>query len=213
VKPLTTTKGKSIPGVKNIIAVASGKGGVGKSLISSFIGSHEDIQATIYTNDKNGIYTTIFPLSYIYAKDINSVKIKEQHNYIFDLGGFSDNVIDLVKTSDVILVPTLSDLNSIKVCLDTIAEIHQINNNILVVESLYKNSSDLDEAISENFDIDIPLLKLRYSKIFDNALRKEQSIYNFVKGDKLKQITYKNVLQDIEDIVEVINILGENNEQ
>lgn len=35
VKPLTSTKGKSIPGVKNIIAVASGKGGVGKSTVTA----------------------------------------------------------------------------------------------------------------------------------------------------------------------------------
>lgn len=195
-----------------ILTVCNFKGGVAKTLISSFIGFDDSINATIYTNDSVGIYQQIFPNRYIYADDLNSIDISTGENIIFDLGGFGDDIGKLLSQSDVILIPTLSDMNSIKVCLDTVAEIQEYNQNILVVESLYKSGSFLDEAISENFDSDIPILKLRYSKVFDNALRAEKSVHEFIQGDKLKQITYKNVFGDMRDIIEVVKILGGLNE-
>mgnify|MGYP002634515449 CR=1 FL=1 len=190
-----------------VLTVANFKGGSSKSLNSVFIGFSDNINATIYSNDPNGIYHSIFE-NYIYAENLNKIDLTKG-NIVLDTGGFVDSIGELLSKSDVVLIPTLSDLNSLKVCLDSIAEFREYNKNILVVESMYKDGSMVEEAISENFpDDEIPVLKLRYAKVFDNALREGKTIHEYIRNDKLKQITYKNVLGDIADIIEVVEILG-----
>ncbi len=195
-----------------ILVTAGFKGGISKSLCSVFIGFSDKINAEIYTNDINGLYHEVFE-KYNYTDDLKSTldnikKDKNNKNYVFDLGGFSADIGDLISQADVLLIPSLSDINTIKTTLDTVEELRKYNNNILIVESMYKGDTLLEDAISENFNDDYPILKLRYSKIFDNALRASQSVHDFVKGDKLKQITYKNVLGDMDDIIEAVSILG-----
>ena len=194
-----------------IITVTNFKGGSGKSLSSYFIAFSDKINADIYSNDPNGIYQSIFD-KYNYIEDINSIdlsKVDKSNNILFDLGGFAANVGNILKKSNVIVVPTLSDVNSIKVCLDSVSEFLSYNKNIIVVETMYKTGSMLEEAIADNFpDEEIPVLKLRYAKIFDNAIRAGKTVDEYIKNDKLKQITYKNSLNDMKDIIEVVNIIG-----
>jgi cellulose biosynthesis protein BcsQ len=187
-----------------IATVANFKGGVGKTLISLFIANHPDIKADIYTNDPNGLTHEIFS-NYHFKSNLNEIK-EQGGNIIFDSGGFIADISHILKKSDLIIVPTTGDINSLKTSLDAISEYIKYNQNILVVETLSTSNSLVEDAISENFT-DIPILKLRYSKIFDNAIKRDQSIYEFVKGDRLKKVVYRGVLEDVEDIIEAIKIL------
>jgi ATP-binding protein involved in chromosome partitioning len=100
VKPVNTSTGKEIPGVKNIIAIASGKGGVGKSTITANLAvslANMGFQVGILDAD---VYGPSIPIMFGVADerplsvDVNGTsKMKPIENYgvkLLSLGFFTD---------------------------------------------------------------------------------------------------------------------------
>ena len=189
-----------------IVTVANFKGGVGKTLVSLFVGA--DLRADIYSNDKQGIIHDIFDF-YHHSDNLNGIKADKQ-NIVFDTGGFSDDISKVLTKSDLVIVPTLSDINSIKTTLDSIEEYINYNQNILVIETMQKGNDLIESALSDSFhNSDIPLFKLRYSKAFDNAILEGITVQEHINKDNRNKFIYRGVLDDMKIIHEAIKILGE----
>ena len=100
VKPTTITENKSIPGIKNIIAVASGKGGVGKSTIAANLAiSLSKMGFSVGVLDAD-VYGPSMPIMFDVVKERpttveidGKAKMKPIENYgikILSLGFFTD---------------------------------------------------------------------------------------------------------------------------
>ena len=187
-----------------IVGIANQKGGVGKSTLSIAIGSK--LGANIVSNDINGLFVDVFDF-YTYTDNLNGYKFDDDKNYIVDLAGNTDDLSRFFTKVDLIIVPTMGDLNSIKVTADSILQYKKFTDNILVVQMMGKDGVDLLESIIfDNFG-EMPILSVRYSKIFDLSMRDLTDIWDFVDKKPLNKVVYKNVIDDVNIVSSAVRII------
>lgn len=186
------------------IVVSSQKGGCGKTTISVLMAMHKKIDGYIVTNDDQGLFDKLFPETFVYQEKVKVLKDADRP-VIYDFGGFGDgNLLKVVKKADVVLVPTLSSLIDLKVLIDTVAELLDYNENIIVIHNRSREEGIVEDVISENFGDDVMVLTLRNSKGIDNAAKKGMSFYDYANRTPLSAVTYGNILGDLEKITDVV---------
>lgn len=94
---------------------------------------------SIGTNEPYHIFDQLLPDSQFLALDLNDAfpEIPDDIDIVFDLAGsLSSSALSIssaIKQSDVVIVPIYNEIKAINAGLNTIAEVLQINKNVIVV--------------------------------------------------------------------------------
>lgn len=187
------------------IGVYSRKGGVGKSSLSVSLSSYFE-EAIVLSNDKAGRFHKY--------EFYEAVEEPGEYDYegtlIYDFGGFvGPDVLDVLGRCDVVLIPTDDDESGIQELLDAVAQVQEYHDRIILVH----NKSSKDEmtpqaVIEDNFGDKYPLLRVRTSKGFRNALYEGVTLTQLAGKDGKNSYSYRNVLADIEALAEAVKIIG-----
>jgi len=181
------------------IAIITTDGGAGKTAVAFALA--KELGYYLISND-DSVIELAYPNM---AKIMKDPKLLE--DTIYDFGGFVDSgVIDIIKYSDVVIVPCINDLNSKMKAIKTINEIKKYNNNFLVIGTRLENPQDLKEietAIHDKFP-KIKVLPLRKTKMLKNALEFGESPLELVAGSKQIAYTGRNFIPEYKAILKYI---------
>ena len=181
------------------ISVITTDGGAGKTSISFTLA--KDFEYYLISND-DSVIELIYPKM---AKIMTEPKAIE--NVVYDFGGFvTAGVIDIIKHSDLVIVPCINDINSKKNAIRTISELSKYNQNFLVLATRLENKTDfkdIEKAIKSKFD-NIDILPLRKSKIFKNSIEFGKSLLELEKSSGSIAYTQRNILKEYKDVISYI---------
>jgi MinD-like ATPase involved in chromosome partitioning or flagellar assembly len=181
------------------------KGGDGKTSIAAEIALR--LGLPIITNEP---YTT---LDIIFNDDL-LLQLKRDEkvpNYddcgmMFDFGGYIDErVIDAIKQSNYVLVPTIPEVSDIQVLLNSIMEIKKYNNNIAVIVNKTESDKDIETVRTAVRQVgEYPIFEIKKSRALPNIYIEKKSIEEMVKTSKISAWHYGKVDKQFEEIVNFI---------
>jgi len=181
------------------ISIITTDGGAGKTAIAFAIA--KDFNYFLLSND-DSVIESAYPEM---AKIMPNPKVID--DTVYDFGGFvNDGVIDIIKHSDIVIVPCINDLNSKMKAIKTINELSKYNNNFLVVATRLEAKNDfkiISEAIKKKFD-NISILPLRKTKIFKNALEYGLSPLELVAESKQLAYSGRNIIPEYKAVLKHI---------
>nr|VFJ90059.1 MAG: hypothetical protein BECKH772A_GA0070896_1001910 [Candidatus Kentron sp. H]VFJ91396.1 MAG: hypothetical protein BECKH772B_GA0070898_1001710 [Candidatus Kentron sp. H]VFJ98072.1 MAG: hypothetical protein BECKH772C_GA0070978_1001810 [Candidatus Kentron sp. H] len=200
------------------ITIYSSKGSAGKTPIATNIAL--DREYIVCTNEPYHILDTILPEERVISVRQNEPfpEIPEDHDAVFDLAGSvpADSAIveSALKQSDFVIVPIYNEIKSLNSGINTILLISHITKNILIVATkLQKKQSEIftdwkeskeyleiKRTVDEYLDFQVPILPLKYSKVFDAIFEKGKSIRQIMKSEPLAAYTYKAVAKQFDEI-------------
>lgn len=188
------------------ISIFSEKGGAGKSSVAvSLYDYFKDVK--VVSNDFAGKFDNY--LFYEKVEDIHNV----EHNgtLIYDFGGFAAaEVIDIIKQCNVVLIPTLNDDPSyLQEMIDAAEQLEKANRNIIFVINAADTSTLPQAVIEDHFQDKHPYISIRMSKGFKNGLWIGKTVTQLQKAGGRDGFAYRNVVKDLEQLAELIKIIGE----
>lgn len=152
----------------------------------------KDLNLNYKTNDMSVIMQA-------YDRANFSEKLQFQEQTLFDFGGFvSSGVRDIVSKSDIVIIPTRSDANSILKTISTMREISKLNKKVVVVANMITSQKEaklINSKLQEFFQ-NFNIFFIRNSKVFNNALNYKQSVREFVNSNNLNKHTYRGIYED-----------------
>lgn len=200
------------------------KGGTGKTSIS--IQLAKALNLTYISNDKEGGAYEVFDegKAFLVTED-EYTKIPLENNCIYDLGGFrtNQNIYEIIKGSDFVIVPTLISRGDINGTIKMLEELHNINQNVLVIinkvkanyktQNVFEKPQTLinhfqDELKDRGLEFDnLHFTTLRDAEVIESGTFDGESVFE-IANDKFKKHIYRNILHDLNNILEIIK--GEN---
>jgi len=181
------------------ISVITTDGGAGKTALAFAIA--KELNYYLLSNDDSVIEAVYQDMARI------TKKLPVMDDVVYDFGGFFDaGVLDIIKASDVVIVPCINDLNSKMKAIKTITELKKYNNRFLVVGTRLETPQDFKEIqkdIKEHFE-DITVLPLRKTKMLKNGLEWGMSPLELVSESK--QIAYagRNFIPEYKEILKYV---------
>jgi len=181
------------------ISVITTDGGAGKTALSFALA--KELNYYLLSNDDSVIEAVYKDMAQI-TKELPIIE-----DVVYDFGGFVDaGVLDIIKHSDIVIVPCINDLNSKMKAIKTINELKKYNNRFLVVATRLENTQDFKEIksdIQEQFQ-DIEVLPLRKTKMLKNGLEYGMSPLELIAESK--QIAYagRNFIPEYKEILKYV---------
>lgn len=181
------------------ITVFNKKGGTGKTSIAFNIA--KDLNLPLLSND-DSVIEDIYPNK---AKIIPDIKLIE-HDCVYDLGGYIDShIIDIIKNSSTIIIPTTLDINSIKRTINTTIEIDKYCSNIIIIINRVKaNIKKYNQSINALKQLNKKIIYFRESEAINNSIHLGISIIELYNQSNLSKIQYNAIYNDY---VNLLNIL------
>jgi len=196
------------------------KGGTGKTSIS--IQLAKALNLTYISNDKEGGACEVFDdnKSFLVTED-EYTKIPLEKDCIYDLGGFrtNQNIYEIIKGSDFVIVPTLISRGDIKGTIKMLEELHKINQNVLVVinrvkanyktQNKFEKSQTLinyfkEELKDRDLEFDnLHFTTLREAEVIESGTFDGESVFE-IATNRFKKHIYRNILSDLNTILEII---------
>lgn len=181
------------------LAVISKKGGVGKTPFAFSIA--KDLNMYLQSNDNSAI-------TQIYKDKAKINKIVDDiDNCVYDFGGFSANgVINIVKSCKYCIIPIVPSSNAIIKTFETINELKDYNNNIIILATNYRNDKE-KEFLQSNIDSYFnfyPIFFFKISAIILNSMHYGASFTELYKENPLTQNSYKIFYEEYEKLLDKI---------
>jgi len=181
------------------VSVITTDGGAGKTALSFALA--KELNYYLLSNDDSVIEAVYKDMAQI-TKELQIID-----DVVYDFGGFVDaGVLDIIKHSDIVIVPCINDLNSKMKAIKTINELKKYSNRFLVVATRLENAQDFKEIksdIQEQFQ-DIEVLPLRKTKMLKNGLEYGMSPLELIAESK--QIAYagRNFIPEYKEILKYV---------
>lgn len=209
------------------IAVYSSKGSAGKTPISANIALDKGF--CIGTNEAFHVYDNLIEENKLIALHTEEAFPQELVDHdidiVFDLAGsiskLALSISSALKMADYVVVPIYNEYKSLVAGLNTINQIKEYNQNIIVVATKlqkkkgdifkddWKESEDfknIQNAVHTKVGEGIPVLPLKFSKVFDNIFEEQKSIQQLMEGNALASYSYRDVAKQFEAIYNLIGI-------
>lgn len=181
------------------IAVINKKGGVGKTPFAFSIA--KDMDYFLQSNDRSCI-EQIYP-----GKAKILPEVRELEDCVYDFGGFAAaGVLDIVKNCNVVIIPCLPTYNSFIRTVETINELKEINSNIILLATNFKDEKEeefLEKELAERYS-DIPTFYFKNSKIVNNAVNVGLSFTELYNENVLSKRSYTNFYNEYRRLLKKI---------
>ena len=178
------------------------KGGVGKTSLAFNVA--KDLGFFLISND-DSIIETLYPKK---ARIVDKIEYIDSADIVYDLGGFVDNnAIEIIKNSNIIFIPTLLDINSIKRTINTVAEIKEFNNEIVLIVNNY-TTNDLKKyhtAVDKLKEIGCDIIFIQKSEAIPNSLYMSKTITEQYNASNLNKKSFKRIYEAYSRILQRID--------
>lgn len=168
------------------------KGGVGKTSLAFNVA--KDLDYPLLSND-DSVIEEIYPNK---AKILDKLQMIDS-NVCFDLGGYIDaGIIDIFKQSDLIIVPTLLDVNSIKRTINTVVELAPYCQSVIIVINKVQSAKlgKYKQSISALQGLGKEIFYIRESEAIPNGIHLGKTITELYGKSKFTQHQYKGIFED-----------------
>ena len=180
------------------IALINKKGGVGKTPFAFSIA--KDFDMFLQSNDSSCI-------EQIYKnKALISDEVKLLDNCVYDFGGYTaSGVIEIIKQCNCVIIPCLPTFNSFLRTLETINEVKEINENIILLATAFKDDKEKEFLISGLAEYKkMPIFYFKNSKIVNNAVNTGMSFFELFEENSLSQRSYVNFIEEYKRLLDKI---------
>lgn len=195
------------------------KGSAGKTPIAVNIALEKEY--ALGTNEPYNLLDTVIPEDRLITVEPHEAfpDFGDDLEVVFDLAGMMtrearESIVTAVQQSDVILVPIYNELKCLNAGINTIRDLEEHRNKIVVVATkLQKQSGEffkewtdsrdfknIKHVVDETVGQGIPILPLKFSKVFDIIFEKEQSINQLRAENPLSSHTYKPIAEQFDDL-------------
>lgn len=192
-----------------IIAVIKKKGGTGATPISFNLAVKTD--SIILTNDDDVLEALHQDKAQMLdLAEIAKLDFSKLPNTIIDFGGYpATHAMDIVSKSDLVIVPTVNHISSLKRNISALEEITKHNNNVIVVATKTKKDDDLENIKRETAHLNIKAyFELKDTELFNNAMDMGLNIYDYLETAPVLKSAYgkrknqrsKSILEQWEDL-------------
>jgi MinD-like ATPase involved in chromosome partitioning or flagellar assembly len=184
------------------ITIWTKKGGCGKTNIAGEIALRLEYPAI--TNEQESMLSLILPKDRLKMLSPDEDVPNFDCGMIFDFGGYIDGrIIEALKQSDFVLVPTLPEASEIQSCISTIQAIKKYNNNIVVIANKTEIKEDFETIESAIKQIgDYPVFEIKKSRALPSLYTKKKSIKQLMEESPLLRYSYKKISKQFDDLIE-----------
>jgi len=178
------------------------KGGVGKTSLAFSVA--KDLGFFLISND-DSVIESLYPNK---ARIMEKVKYIADADIVYDLGGFVDkNAIEIIKNSNIIFIPTLLDINSIKRTINTVAEIKKFNQEIVLIVNNYipNDLKKYHTAIDKLKQMGCDIIFIQKSEAIPNSLYMGKTITEQYNASNLNKKSFKRIYEAYSSILQRID--------
>lgn len=186
------------------ITIWTKKGGCGKTNISAELALRLEYPAI--TNEQESMLSVILPKDRLKILEPNESVPNFDCGMVFDFGGYIDTrIIEALKQSDYILIPTLPEISEIQSCISTIQAIKKYNHNIIIIANKTENKDDfqtITEAIKQIGDYTV--FEIKKSRALPSIYTEKKSIKQIMKDSPLLKYSYRKVSQQFDELIKYL---------
>jgi MinD superfamily P-loop ATPase len=192
------------------------KGGVGKTTLSVQVA--QMLGFDYITNDGHSAVVDLLDEDRALLVPESEKEIPFFKNVVYDFGGFKDlRIKNILKESDVVVVPTLMSRNDIKATLETLEEVALINPNIVIVLNRAKTiekAKELESFLEDEIkllkiDANISFVVVREANALEMSSFDCEAVVEKAKVNKFSMYIYRNVIEDMNNLVNTIVFTGD----
>tara|TARA_B100000315_G_scaffold246518_1_gene273917 strand:- start:141 stop:749 length:609 start_codon:yes stop_codon:yes gene_type:complete len=193
-----------------LTTIFSLKGGTGKTALSVSMSmelERNNNEVPIISNDPVSVIQQvmgndrgwILPQGQEFPSELN-----KESDYILDLGGFLEKrIIDVIKKSKNVIIPTPPDYGSIQATISTVNDVKKLNKNlVLVINRIDKKEFYPFYEIIRDTCGSFPVFQIKNSKAFENCQIQKKSIHQMMEDEPVRKRNYSEVQAQLSKIIE-----------